>query len=68
MENKEVLISAAVLFKRTGINPTVLESLLDYMTTLLMVDEVSPNHYKVTKLCEMLLAPIFTDGGTHLQV
>jgi hypothetical protein len=57
---------AAILSERTGINPTVLESLLDYMTTQSMIEEVSPNHYKATRLSEMLLAPIFIDGGTHL--
>jgi hypothetical protein len=60
--------SSTVLGEKTGMKPKVLESLLDYMTTQFMVEEVAPGQFKATKLSEMLLAPIFTDGITHLYV
>jgi hypothetical protein len=58
--------SAAHLAEATRIKPGILDSLLDYMSTNFMVDEVSPGQYRATKLAQMLQSPLFTDGVTHL--
>jgi hypothetical protein len=59
-------MSARVLAEKTGVNPTVLDSLLEYLTTQYMVDEVSPRQYAPTKLSNLLLVPLFVDGVLHL--
>ncbi|KAF4637649.1 hypothetical protein G7Y89_g412 [Cudoniella acicularis] len=67
VENKDGPTSAAVLAEKTGINPTVLDSLLEYMTTQHMIEESSPQNYVPTKLSNILLAPLFVDGVVHFH-
>lgn len=64
--NKDEPTSVTVLSEKTKINPVVLDILLDYLSTQFMVEEVSPQHYKATKLSNILLAPLFIDGVLHL--
>ena len=66
VENKEGLTSTALLVEKTGLNPIVLESILEYLTTQFMVDEVSPGRYAATPASQILLAPLFVDGVVHL--
>jgi hypothetical protein len=66
LENKDAPTSAAVLAQKTGIHPTLLDSLLEYLTTQNMVGEVSPQQYTPTKLSNLLVAPLFVDAVVHL--
>ncbi|OBT79128.1 hypothetical protein VF21_01729 [Pseudogymnoascus sp. 05NY08] len=59
--------SVTVLSEKTKINPVVLDILLDYLSTQFMVEEVSPQHYKATKLSNILVAPLFIDGVLHFH-
>lgn len=59
-------MSSIILAEKTAINPTVLSSLLEYLATQYMVEEVSPGFYAATKLSHVLQAPLFVDGTIHL--
>ncbi|KFY63366.1 hypothetical protein V496_03995 [Pseudogymnoascus sp. VKM F-4515 (FW-2607)] len=65
--NKDEPTSVAVLAEKTKINPVILDILLDYLSTQFMVEEVSPQHYKATKLSNILVAPLFIDGVLHFH-
>ncbi|OBT49726.1 hypothetical protein VE04_09838 [Pseudogymnoascus sp. 24MN13] len=67
VENKDEPTSVAVLAEKTNINPVVLDILLDYLSTQFMVEEVTPQHYKATKLSNILVAPLFIDGVLHFH-
>jgi len=66
VEKKDGPISVEALAAKTGIKPAVLDSLLEYLTTQYMVEEVTPGQFKATKLSHVLLAPLFVDGVVHL--
>lgn len=54
--------SAAALATATNIPQRILDSLLDYMSANYMVEEMSPGHYGVTKIAQLLQTPLFVDG------
>lgn len=59
-------LSVTSLADRTGIKAAILQSLLEYLSTQHMVEQVSRDEFRATKRCELFLSPLFVDGVTHL--
>ena len=67
-ENEALPMPIAAIQNRTTLDPSVLESLLDYMSTQFMVEATGSGQYKATKMTHMLLTPLFQDGVFHKLV
>lgn len=66
VENKDGPTSAVTLAEESGIQPGILDSLLQYMSTQHMIEETSPQHFSPTKMSNILMSPLFVDGVIHL--
>ncbi|KAK7978671.1 hypothetical protein PG988_006161 [Apiospora saccharicola] len=51
----------------SGLEPRILESIMDYLCTQGMAVEAETRRYAPTRLSRMLLAPIFNDAVTHFH-
>lgn len=60
-------VSSATLVTASGLQPSVLEPIMDYACVQGMAAEVSQGQYVATKLTHMLLVPVFVDGVTHFH-
>lgn len=60
-------VSSATLITASGLQPSVLDSIMDYACVQGMAVEVSQGQYVATKLTHMLLVPVFVDGVTHFH-
>lgn len=58
--------SAAAIADQTKLKPAALSAILEYLSSQNMAKETRPGNYTATKLSELLLAPLFVDGTTHL--
>ncbi|KAL1962581.1 hypothetical protein VTN77DRAFT_9374 [Rasamsonia byssochlamydoides] len=67
VENDGKPTSTAVLAEKAGVKPAMMESLLEYMSTQDMAEQISPQEYAATKLSHMLLDQLFVDGVTHFH-
>lgn len=59
-------MSLSALQDASGLPPSVLESVLDYLSTQQMVEEIEKGKYTGTKLTQLMLVPLFQDAVTHL--
>lgn len=57
--------SAADLAEKSNPDLSITDMLLDYMATQFMIDEVSPGHYKATKLTYLLSKHEIEDGDAQ---
>ncbi|KAK8135203.1 hypothetical protein PG984_007215 [Apiospora sp. TS-2023a] len=57
----------ATLSCASGLEPRILESIMDYLCTQGMVVEAEIRRYAPTPLSRLLLAPIFNDAVTHFH-
>jgi hypothetical protein len=62
----EHAISTVDISAETGVNILVLEIILDYLCAQYMAEEVSPGHFRPTKLTHILIDQLFVDGVIHL--
>lgn len=60
-------VNLATLITASGLQPSVLESIMNYACVQNMMAEVSRGQYVATKLTHTLLAPVFVDGVTHFH-
>ncbi|KAL1872959.1 hypothetical protein Daus18300_004099 [Diaporthe australafricana] len=60
-------LSKATLVTASGLQPSVLESIMDYVCVQGMVAEVSRGQYVATRLTRTLLEPVFVDSVTHFH-
>lgn len=60
-------VSSATLITASGLQPSVLDSIMDYACVQCMAAEVSQGQYVATKLTHTLLVPVFVDGVTHFH-
>ncbi|KAH6676315.1 putative sterigmatocystin 8-O-methyltransferase precursor [Halenospora varia] len=67
VENENGPTSAVTLAEESGIQPGILDSLLQYMSTHHMIEETSPQHFSPTKMSNILMSPLFVDGVIHFH-
>lgn len=60
-------VSSATLATASGLEPVVLESIMEYACVQGMAAELSRGQYVATKLTHTLLVPVFVDGVTHFH-
>ncbi|KAG6368470.1 hypothetical protein INS49_002677 [Diaporthe citri] len=60
-------VSSATLITASALQPSVLDSIMDYACVQGMAAEVSQGQYLATKLTHTLLVPVFVDGVTHFH-
>ncbi|KAK2598508.1 hypothetical protein N8I77_011917 [Diaporthe amygdali] len=60
-------VNLATLITASGLQPSVLDSIMNYACVLNMMAEQSRGQYVATKLTHTLLAPVFVDGVTHFH-
>ncbi|KAK2594288.1 hypothetical protein QQS21_007994 [Conoideocrella luteorostrata] len=57
----------ATLQNATKLDESILESILDYLGTQAMVNELTPGIFTATKLSNMMVVPLFQDAVTHFH-
>lgn len=60
-------VSSSTLITASGLQPSVLDSIMDYACVQGMAAEVSQGQYVATRLTHTLLVPVFVDGVTHFH-
>ncbi|KAJ6786706.1 hypothetical protein PWT90_10579 [Aphanocladium album] len=60
-------VSFGALKEATGLQPAVLESVVDYLGTQGMLSEPARGQYAATGLTQLMTAPLFQDAITHFH-